>query len=232
MNVLMLETSFDPRAQALGLDDGIRRYLSECNLAVAAEAPLAFIVVVNRTRKDGDSCDSRPVNFGSKLRLFEQEYSLCGTINHHCSATSKSGGHYTANVVRAINPRAWIHCNDTVCASIDLKEVLDERARREVDLLLYEEETFDSTLDDFANVMIQQISMTQELDEAVIFLDEELVGNIIEDLSNNQLLLQLKVRELPTDGPRSTQSTMERRLRLYLATSYYKLKKNWISILR
>lgn len=87
-------------------------------------------------------------------------------------------------------------------------------------MLLYEAETFDLTSNNFANVLIHQVSMTQELDEDVIFLDDELLGNILEDLSDDQLLLQLQARELPTDGPRSTRSTMARRLHLYLATRY------------
>jgi hypothetical protein len=78
---------------------------------------------------------------------------------------------------------AWIHCNDAICSDVNLEEVLNERAQEEACLLLYEADTLDSTSEDFANVIICQVSKTQALDDAVVYSNNELLGNVAEAMS-------------------------------------------------
>jgi hypothetical protein len=84
-------------------------------------------------------------------------------------------------------------------------------------LLFYEADTLDSTLEDFADVIIYQVaSKTQALDDAVIYSDDKLLGNVVETMSINQLHLQLNARGLPANG---LSRKLKARLCLHLASS-------------
>jgi hypothetical protein len=212
VDAMAIGTSFKESDRDRELGKGMRKYLSEHEIEIL-EAPKAFFVVVDR-----EGNDSRPVKFGCRLHLFEEQYLLRGTIDRH-SYGSVNVAHYTTNVIQAMDATgAWIHCNNVLCSTVGSQEVL-KRSQKEACLLFYEADTLDSTLEDFADVIICQVSKTQALDDAVVYANDELLGNAVAAMSTDQVRLQLKARGLPTDGLSGKRKALETRLRIYLACS-------------
>jgi hypothetical protein len=189
-----------------GMEAGIQKYLYSNQFQLLFLGNVV-IVVVNREKDEDGFIDESPMPFESTWKFtspqmdVNQRYNLRATINRHGALADQ--GHYFAHVKRAINADsdAWICCDDKNCQRVDEAVIFGLRSQSTVYALLYELQD-DSNAPSLTQAQAEEclILREQELKQAAVLSDEFLNESDLNELSYQQLQLQLEARRLPTCG--------------------------------